>query len=744
MRPNFLQSGLNRLILSFLTVVCYALSTSSAHARIVDDVEINKRADGYEIRVNFRLPLRYQSHSPRDEGTDLRIQLRPADSLGLDDLELLDQLRQRETPSWNRASGIPLLEIVYEGGQPDRPNISFRFTEKVKFKVRSSSDLRSLIVRFHFEMQDTVEEGKAESPVQSLPSDLMGLPDDADPAHAPLFANASGSMLDGDYARAIQLYTKILETAAGKSKQQSQELLGVARERNGQVAHAKAEYQKYLQRFPEGPDSGRVRQRLAGLLTAAEKPQGKLRGALSDDGKLSVWRKEVYGSVAQFYFRNQTTPEGEERRVNQSELTNDVDLQARMRSENIDLRTQFSGSYSEDLRADSNHEDDEARVHTFFVEAGDERLKLRGRFGRQTRSSDGILGRFDGARLSYQLTSDITFNGILGFPVDSPRDTYIDSDRKFYGASIDLGPFWDAWDFNLFFVNQEIEGLIDRRAIGGEVRYSDATKSLFGLVDYDIFYDDLNILLFIGNWRLLTHTTINVSLDYRNNPFLMTVNAIQGQGVEELSDLFGVFSNDELFQLADDRTAKSKAVTLGITQDFLRDFQITGEISITDFEGTPASEGIESQPETGGISITEFEGAPAWGGIAAQPGAGTEYFYSTQLIKSNSFLEGDVLIFGLRYSDTQNNDIYSVSIDTRFPFSRKFRFNPKIRIDYRMSKTSNDDRLIVRPLVRMDYRIKKWMRLETEVGVELVDQDFVGLSQSSTGIFVFFGYRLNF
>ena len=53
---------------------------------------------------------------------------------------------------------------------------------------------------------------------------------------------------------------------------EAQEYLGLARERNGQLAHAKAEYRIYLAKYPEGEDAQRVRQRLDALVTAYQAP----------------------------------------------------------------------------------------------------------------------------------------------------------------------------------------------------------------------------------------------------------------------------------------------------------------------------------------------------------------------------------------------------------------------------------------------------------------------------------------
>ena len=60
------------------------------------------------------------------------------------------------------------------------------------------------------------------------------------------------AMAGQDYSRAVQIYTRVLETPSHPYLQDAQEYLGLARERKGQIAHAKAEYEKYLELYPKG------------------------------------------------------------------------------------------------------------------------------------------------------------------------------------------------------------------------------------------------------------------------------------------------------------------------------------------------------------------------------------------------------------------------------------------------------------------------------------------------------------
>ncbi len=56
--------------------------------------------------------------------------------------------------------------------------------------------------------------------------------------------------------------------------------MGLVRERAGQLAQAKAEYEEYLRRYPDRPGAARVRGRLQALAAAslAPKSDGRVRG----------------------------------------------------------------------------------------------------------------------------------------------------------------------------------------------------------------------------------------------------------------------------------------------------------------------------------------------------------------------------------------------------------------------------------------------------------------------------------
>lgn len=705
----------NKLLSAFWLLLLLSSLPNRTFAQAVDDDVIIRTTDsGFEIEVKFFAPLRYQSHWPQNSGDIVEIQLR------LEVVNTPDRI-ERYNLSWDTRSGIPLQEVLFDGQDVESPSLILRFTEDVDFTVRNSADVRSLIISVSTPNVKEIAERPLELKPLTGSENLITRLKNNHPELAPLLERANQAMLDENYGRAVQLFTKIRNENSEESLNEVQELLGLARELNGQLAHAKAEYEKYLEDTPSGKDAQRVEQRLAALLTAAETPKERLRsGRRQREADGSSWDTQFYGSISQIYYRDETTPDDEDAVLLRSDLNSDLDFVGRARKGNYQFGTQFIGSYRDDLRSEDS-QGGEFQPNIWTIEGRHTEAGIFARLGRQSRTSGGVLGRFDGLHSAYELNASSTINAVFGYPVDTRDRTKINTDQKFIGASLDVGALWDGWDFSAFYISQENADIKDREAVGGEMRYYDANKSLFTLIDYDVDYDDLNIFLFIGSWTVWDGTTLNLTLDQRNSPILTTTNAIQGQGVFELEELTNRYTEDELRQLAIDRTSESKSITAGVTQQLAQNWQLVGEATVMEFSDTPES-----------------------GGVEAIAGTGKEYFYSAQLIGNGLIFDSDIAILGLRYSDTMRADTYSLTGNWRFNTKQRVRLNPRISVDYREDKDSDDSRWLVRPFLRIDYRFREWVKFELDIGYEWLDETFAGIQQGTTGYFISIGYRAQF
>lgn len=527
---------------------------------------------------------------------------------------------------------------------------------------------------------------------------------------------ARQAMVRGDYARAIALYTKILEYPDHPYRQDAQEFLGLARERNGQLAHAKAEYETYLRLYPDTEGAARVQQRLTGLLTAAAPAQERLAAETPRETP-AVWN--IRGGFSQFYRRDVSTTDAAGTQVYLSELDTDFDALAQMTKDDYQVQGRFTGGYTSSF-IDSGI-DHPLRITSLYVDAADRDRRTQGRFGRQTQSRGGVLGRFDGLFLSRQLMPTVRLNLVGGFPVDSSTIDALQTNTRFYGLNADLGTYGNAWDFNAFLIEQDSDGLLDRRAVGGEVRYFKPSHSLLGLVDYDVSYGTLNMLLLLGNWLFPDYTTVNLVYDQRKSPLLTTRNALIGQLDTSLAALAQRYTADQIRQLARDRSADSHSYTLSAAHPLNDRLQIGGDLTLATFASTPAS-----------------------GGVEAMPASGDDWSYSVQLMGSDLIKRGDIVIVGLRRDNNVSSDTWSISLNTRYPVSDDWRINPLLRLDHRHYASDGSSQWSFLPTLRVNYMLKRDFNLEFELGGEWTNHDVTGVSDNTTGYYLGLGYRADF
>lgn len=538
-----------------------------------------------------------------------------------------------------------------------------------------------------------------------------------------LMADAKRAMTAGEVSRAVQIYTKVLQQPASDVHPQAQEYLALARERNGQIAHAKAEYERYLAQYPDGDGAERVRQRLAALLAtgAAAAPVGTSASATATRSARSAnpWTFRTF--LSQYYRRDVNQVNDQEEIVNQSSVYTDISLDARRRGERFDLATRVTAGYRADLLSEDEQSSDtrDLRVSYAYADLADARSGLRGRIGRQTRSTGGVLGRFDGLNLTYTLNDRIRFEGVAGQPVFSTSRDQPDS-RTFYGLSSTFTPFSDALDFGVFVLQQDIEGLTDRSVAGAELRYFGAERSLWGIISYDTEFSDLSSAFLQGSWRLPGNTTVTGLVDIRRSPFLSLGNALVGQQVDDFDALTVLFTEDELRQFALDRSPEVSTYSFGISRPFTPKLQ---------FNFNASHSTVAATPESGGVPATEK----------------SDYsYFSTDLVTSGLFTEGDVGIVGLRYSRSDTTDVYSLNLDTRFPIGRKWRINPRLRIDYRQILADQSTQWNYTPGVRIQFRPTRRWRVDLEGGQQFSRREMATSNIDRDSRFVYFGYQYFF
>lgn len=591
-------------------------------------------------------------------------------------------------------------------------------------------------------------------------------PGDA-PETARLVEDAENAIRDGNPDRAVQLLTNALAKAENASTPRALELLGITREKKGQLAHAQAEYEEYLRRFPNGEGAERVRQRLAALNQKPGATSPALRQASGAAGAGKGWSWGLRGSFSQFYFRDQgrTTSDtfstsstlGTEvdnsLNVNQLLTSGDVTITGGNDRDQIQLRA--AGSYTKNFGTStsvtsinngtsqttfsSRPGGGQKAITALYLDWTDSALNTQLRVGRQTRNSAGVLGRFDGALLGWQAKPKLRFNLVGGFPVLSSRQTWVLTERPFYGISVDLGAKRSPLQTTFYWFDERARGgFVDRRSLGFEARLLKKRFNAYTIIDYDVKFKRLNLGLLSLSYNFPDNANLTLTADYRQSPLLTTTNALIGQiftataqPVTDLRDLKPFFTDDQIYQLAKDRTLTAKTLTLAYSRPLTKKLQANVDFTLTDTGGTPGTPASSGTDAVGGL-----------------PAMGKEYYYGAQLIGSGLLWQNDIYILGARYADTNRSRTWTADFNARVPITNKFRLSPRVRYGYRTDKLIDSTYRQLQPTVRMNWFPFRHGEVEVEFGGNFTRQRTVMTGTPSTtresGYVLSAGYRLDF
>jgi len=527
-----------------------------------------------------------------------------------------------------------------------------------------------------------------------------------------LRAEARTALIATDYETAIRDYTRLLEEP-GDHRAEARENLGIAREKNGQAARAAAEYRQFLAEYPESDAASRVRQRLDNLVGGVT-PE-RLR---SEQAEARRW--DVTTGLSQYYYRNidrfdQDQPE----LTTFSALLTDLDVTVRHRGESVNMLGRLSINDLHDmLGQNQGGTGDRQRTSYAYYDVADAQNEWSVRVGRQSLHNWGVLGRFDGVHGTYQLGDQRRLHVMIGYPVESTLNGVI-TDRQFIGAAVDFDRVVGRWGFSPYVQSQKIDGIGDRQAVGFETRYFDDRRSLTTMIDYDTLYSELNTALMFGTWRLKNRITLTGLYDERRS--ISTRNALIGQPLSAFDELLLTWTEEEIRQIARDRTATSRTTTFGMSMPLGERLQLNADVTTLDI----------------GPSVDSA-------GVAAVPGTGQQVYYSGTLVASALFGQRDVNVLNLRHGEAPDFTSTLLTWDTRVPLGKHLRINPRLRFGVWESVQTGIRRETVTPSLRLLWNAARRYRLELEFGQENITRTSSLAALDSTGTFLNLGYRADF
>jgi len=529
-----------------------------------------------------------------------------------------------------------------------------------------------------------------------------------------LVDKAKDALTDEKYSLAVSLLNKILKQGDNEQKAFALEFLGVAKERSYKLAFAKQYYQRFLKEYPDSENSERVKQRLSALIGIQNINKKK---RLKSGKRISKKNRNLTrGSVSTDYRQSQLVNDLGESRETMSLLGFDIDVRGDYRLDDSSLKLRLSGGHYQDLTEEADSTNDRLRYANVSWKSKDETYQID--LGRQRSRGKGIFNRFDGLLFGYGINDDQQINLVVGSPVASSKVLSLDPERSFVGLSYDWDNLFEDLDVSLFALNQTINGLTDRQAVGGDFKYFNQGISVTGLIDYDIFYSELNALLLSGSYTSPEKTRYHVSFNQRKSPYISTRNALIGQPADSLEELQNLFITDEeILDLATDRTLESQTSTFQLSTPINDRFDISGSLTWMDLSGAPAS-----------------------GGVAEIQDSSAQLYFNLYLNAARLYSQRDSNQIGLRVSSLNNSDVWSIYAKNLHRWDNGLSFTSKLRYDDRKNENGGGQQSIS-PSFRLQYQNKE-QYIYADFGAILYTNQVVGFGDVNTDIYyVYLGYR---
>lgn len=541
----------------------------------------------------------------------------------------------------------------------------------------------------------SAERQKLAESLKTLSSNQAAAPESVAPLSPDEFlARARQAFLDEDYARAISFSDRAVLAGNVEQVRAALELAGTARERQGRFSQALVLYESLLDTDPPPEVAARITGRMEGIRTMNIEPKARLQ---APDEK-PIDKNWVYRGAVQQYYRDDILkrPDEDSEEVVQV-LVTDVNMQVQRRRDEDALTIQIDAGLVADLLEDQM----DTRVSRANISYTNDDFRIIG--GRQHRSVKGVYGRFDGFTYSDLSRSGYQISYFLGTLAESSFDS-LQTERPLVGVNLDFSPR-DWLDVNLYLVHQEISGLTDRQAIGSEFQLQNDVGYIYGIIDYDVFYKDLNNVTLISNYRYDPQWTFNLTLGRVNSPTLSTVNALQGQPITSIDGLGDSFTRDEIYQLARDRTSKSISLYLGAIYSIDSSRQLNIDVSYFELDSIKASGGVAAFPSTSDMLISAD--------------------YSVR----DFFSINDYTSIGIRLSDSDTSEIQSFRFRSRIPGGGGLTYDPRFQLDFRSSVSSGLDQIIFKPSIKLRYRTSRKLNFEADFGIEYSDLDLPDFDQ---------------
>ncbi|MGD2112706.1 MAG: hypothetical protein PVI50_04910 [Gammaproteobacteria bacterium] len=338
------------------------------------------------------------------------------------------------------------------------------------------------------------------------------------------------------------------------------------------------------------------------------------------------------------------------------------------------------------------------------------------RLGRRIGTSNDILGEFDGVRVDYRPRDGLTLNGIAGYPVFTAEDVF-NSERQLFGISAATNSVANTWDLNGYLVEQQSNGQVVDRSMGGAIRYLQPGRSMLVYLDYDPVADSVGTLLASGALSLPWQTTLSATVDFQKRPLPGLQQKFLARSMTAMDGWDWILPNDRLAVRTAGDSNEVGLLAVDLSHALSQRIRLRGNVVLLD--------------------VMNARDAAATAGSS-------EYYYQLKITGSDLMAAGDRSKLDLRRAVTESGRSYTATFDTRHVIKRFWNFISQLRADYHKPAQEGRASWVASPKVKMEYRPNRQYGFHIEAGGNVTYGASAGANASRPSYFVSLGYQARF
>jgi len=697
------------------------LAAGVAGAQTLDDIDVRTQGDQKVVRLRFNASVSYITIAPAGAADQyqLRFEMLAADE------PVLRQVagEQRRLAA---GDGLPGIAVSYTPEPGNRiKQLTVRLGRALPLTARQGPNARSIELLISAKAPEPAAGAASAPEAMELANGGANAAPEVEAQAQALMTQARAAVAERRADDAVRALDQLLKLPPNSQSTEAQELIGQAWEAADNPGRARIEYTLYLKLYPTGEGAARVNARLIALGGApvAAAP------AASTPAPAPVPAKTFSGSIAQYYYGGKaksdslvTIATGIDQatlsKTTESALVTSFDLSGRFVDEGSETRAVLRGSGTKNLIQDGRSS---SSVSAAYVDhrfgAGGTLGGLAVRAGRQSPISGGLLGLFDGVSLAYPVREGIKLDVMGGTPagalISAPSE-------RLFATVLEVDTFLERFGGNFYVLQQTTQGITNRRALGGELRYAGDRWSLNTLADYESVTRKLNALSVHTSWQLPGQTTLTVLGDQRRAPSLQLTNALISSGADSLKTLLDQGRTlDEIRQRAIDTSATARQFLISVARPLSPQWQVSTDLRYSAVGALPAVDNFQATPATG-----------------------AQYSFSAQATGTNLYSKRDINNFNLSIITTPffKGTQFSYNNLSGLADNQDLTLEPSIRL-YTQSDKQDVKITRVGPGMRVTYRTTRRASLLGELLYEVSRTRGPTNRDDSSSAFFYVGYR---